>query len=246
MTSQFDELAALYENMAEWPFRKYCEIPSVFDALGDVSGLDIFDFGCGNGLYSRMLKKQGAHRVVGYDQSMGMLDYARRREEKEQLGIEFTTAINSDLLNKFDVVVAIYVLPYAGDVSTLDAMCASMASLLKPGGRLITLPIHPDYCPRPDYYETYGLRLIPAGDDNARDASEVTLDLCQPPYDIQVTAYYWTADALERALNQAGFKRVHWRKNQPTPEGLERLGAHYWKNYKDSPHAAILDCSMGH
>ncbi|UTA81239.1 hypothetical protein J4377_07165 [Halomonas sp. XH26] len=48
MSQQFDELAALYEKMAEWPFRKYCEIPSTIEALGDISGLSILDFGCGS------------------------------------------------------------------------------------------------------------------------------------------------------------------------------------------------------
>ncbi|MFC6340238.1 methyltransferase domain-containing protein [Pseudomonas sp. CCM 7891] len=245
MTSQFDELAALYDNMAEWPFRKHCEIPSVLDVLGDVSGLSIFDFGCGNGLYSRILKKHGAKKVVGYDQSIGMLDYARRREEKEQLGIEFTSTVSPDLLNQFDLVISIYVLPYASNTQELNAMCQSMASLLKPGGRLITLPIHPDYNPNPNYYEAYGFRLAPVHEHHTDDASVVTLDLCHPPYDAQVKAYYWTADTLENALTRAGFKTIHWRKHHINTSGLELLGQPYWKNYIDSPHAAIIDCIIG-
>lgn len=245
MSSQFDELAALYDNMADWPFRKYCEIPSVLDVVGDVSELSVFDFGCGNGLYSRMLKKQGAKKVVGYDQSTGMLDYARRREEKEQLGIEFNSEITSSLLSKFDLAISIYVLPYAADVQALDSMCQSMASVLKPGGRLITLPIHPDFCVRANYYEDYGFRLIPDHKSQKSDASTVILDLCKPPYDTQVDAYYWTAAALEASLNRSGFSSIHWRKHRVDREGFEFLGQQYWQNYINSPHAAILDCTLG-
>lgn len=244
MSSQFDELAALYNNMAEWPFRKYCEIPSVLSVLGDVSNLALFDFGCGNGLYSRILKQHGAKRVVGYDQSIGMYDYARRREEKEKLGIEYTSSIMPHHRHSFDVVISVYVLPYAPSLHALDSMCAEMTSLLKPGGRLITLPIHPDFCPTPSFYEEYGFRLIPTETEGSQDASIVTLDLCHPPYDIQVQAYYWSASSLEASLRKASATTIRWHEHHITTSGMEILGEAFWKNYISYPHAAIIDCTI--
>ena len=124
MESQFDELAGLYENMATWPFRQDMEIPTVLGLLGDLSGRDVLDFGCGTGMYSRWIKERGARRVVGYDVSEGMLAYARRREEKERLGLSFASQLTPDLEAAFDVVLSVYVLPYATTVDELAALCA--------------------------------------------------------------------------------------------------------------------------
>ncbi|HTF86671.1 MAG TPA: methyltransferase domain-containing protein [Niabella sp.] len=69
---QFDDLSSLYEDMASWPFRKEIETPSVLETLGDVRGKDVLDFGCGDGTYSRILKRLGARRVVGFDVADGI------------------------------------------------------------------------------------------------------------------------------------------------------------------------------
>ncbi|EPX56861.1 hypothetical protein D187_007296 [Cystobacter fuscus DSM 2262] len=128
--------------------------------LGSVEQMDVLDFGCGSGLYSRLLKERGARRVVGYDEAEGMLRYASRREEKERRGIEYTSRLADRLEGQFDVVLGVYVLPYASTREGLHAMCASMSRLLRPGGRLLTLPIHPAYEGDPEYYRPYGLRLV--------------------------------------------------------------------------------------
>lgn len=126
MSQQFDELAALYEKMAEWPFRKCCEIPSTIETIGDLSGLSILDFGCGSGFYTRLLKKNGAKEVVGYDISSGMISYARRREEKEQHGISYIDNKDNIPEKHFDIVLSVYTLPYAKNLSGLMELCSDM------------------------------------------------------------------------------------------------------------------------
>lgn len=240
MESQFDELASLYEDMAQWPFRKQMEIPNVFAVLGDLTGRDVLDFGCGNGMYSRWMKARGARRVVGYDVSDGMLQYARRREEKERLGIEHTSNLSADLDGRFDLVLAVYVLPYATTREELDAMCASMARPLRPGGRLVALPIHPDYVRETSYYEQYGFRMTPDGPDV--DGGKVRLDLCKPPYDATVTAYYWNKDSLESAMHGAGFRPVQWVSHGLLSREENDEAGGFMRPYWRKPHAAIMNC----
>ncbi len=244
MDSQFNELAALYENTMSWPFRRDCEVPTVLNTLGDLSGLDVLDFGCGSGFYSREMKALGARRVVGYDEAEGMLDYCRRREEKQQLGLEFTSSITPQMEGAFDLVLAVYVLPYAADHEALLAMCGKMGSLLKPGGRLVTLPIHPSYRHEPSYYERYGFRLVSDNDRLYQDGCEVILHLIRDPYDEKVTAYYWSADTLERTLSAVGFEPPRWLPHQITEAGLNQLGDAFWEPYRAQPHAGLLECRL--
>lgn len=171
---QFETLATLYEDMANWPFRKDIERPAVLDRLGNISGLNILDFGCGSGHYSRLLKSQGAARVVGYDVAGGMLQYAKTREQAEHQGIEYVSDLTG-LTGQFDLVLAVYVLPYASTRTDLINMVKSMVILLRPGGRLLTLPLNPDYASEPSYYISYGFQLT--SDTPHQDGTEVYLRL---------------------------------------------------------------------
>lgn len=158
----------------------------VFATLGDVRERDILDFGCGTGMYSRWLEERGARRVVGYDISEGMLSYARRREEKERLGISYSSELSArSMVSSISSLECTSCLTRAL-FEELCELCALMVRALKPGGRLVTLPVHPAYARDRKYYEPYGIRLVPLGED--KDGGQVQLDICKEPYDISVGA----------------------------------------------------------
>ena len=240
---QFDQLGALYEDMATWPFRKYIETPSVFATLGPLQGLDVLEFGCGSGYYARLLKRAGALTVVGYDLAEGMLDYGRRCAQRDGLDISFRSVLDDDSSGVFDVVLAVYVLPYATTPAELDQMAAQMMAPLRAGGRLIALPIHPHYAPAPSYYEGCGFMLTP--DDSAqpyRDGGRLRLDLRYRQYAASVHAWYWSQRAIETALRKAGADSIQWSnpKLAATHDLLEVPPA--LQAYVDAPHAAIIEC----
>jgi SAM-dependent methyltransferase len=239
--SQFDELAALYEDMALLPWRRNLEIPTVLGLLGDLTDQDVLDIGCGSGLYCRKLAQGGARRVVGLDEAEGMLEYARRREHTEGLGVEYVTGpLPADLRGAFTLALGVYVLPYASTPDELLALCRQAADALQPGGRFITLPVHPDYDGTPDYYAHYGFRVY-SGQPRI-DAAPVTLDLRFDAHDVTVTAYYWTRRTLEETLHAAGFTTVTWRDYVLTPAAKADHGEPFWRAYLTRPHAAILEC----
>ncbi len=245
--SQFDALADLYQDMSDWPFRRYIETPSVMRRIGEVRGLEVLDFGCGAGTYARLLKRAGARRSVGYDPAEGMLAGARRQAEREGLEIDFVASLDAAMHGRFDRVLAVYVLPYAQNRSELERLCAQMIAPLKPGGRLLTLPIHPDYEPEPAYYERYGFRMTPA-DPQAphRDGERIKLDLFyQQRYEASVEAWYWSREAIETAMQRAGAASVDW--HQPSAHAVDgsqpptaELG-----DYLRKPHAALVECVRG-
>lgn len=130
--SQFDTAVAAYESsMEEMPFREHVEAYSFLNAVGDIVGRDVLDLGCGSGLYTRRLRRAGAARAVGVDESAAMVEHARRREEREGLGVEYLAANAADpdagalpgIAESFDVVTAVYVLPYASSREALHGFC---------------------------------------------------------------------------------------------------------------------------
>ncbi|MGW7519512.1 class I SAM-dependent methyltransferase [Streptomyces sp. NPDC054796] len=238
-SSQFDALAQMYEEFSELPFRRHMEFPTVFSLLGEVSGLRLLDLGCGSGVYSRLLAASGADAVTGLDESAGMIDYAVRREERERLGVDFHCGpLPHHLKGTFDLVLAVYVLPYATRYQELVAMCRTAGEALRPGGRLLTLPVNPDFHPDPGYYAPYGFRL--SAEAPREDGSPVGLHLRFGRHDAHVTARYWTRPTLEKALSEAGFTGHTWRAHQVSPESV---GDPFFQPYLDVPHAAVIETS---
>src|SRR5262245_18153868 len=146
-TDQFAALGRAYEETLKLPLRRYLEIPGLLDAIGDTTGLSVLDIGCGTGAYTRLLKGLGANRVVGLDASPGMLQAARDIEHVEQSGIDYVHGDVSEAagLGEFDLVTAVYVLPYADSRDRLDAMLQAIHTLVGENGRFVTLTINPDF-----------------------------------------------------------------------------------------------------
>ncbi|MGH8779239.1 class I SAM-dependent methyltransferase [Paraburkholderia sp.] len=241
--AQFDELAPMYEDMANWPFRKDIEIPSVLETIGEVTSLDVLDYGCGTASYARWLKARGAHRVVGYDPTTGMLNYARARAEKEGSDIPFIQELTPELNEKFDLVLAVYILPFATTRDELNSMCAEMARLLRPNGRLVTLPIHPDYDSRPSYYEDYGFKLVAHDHERAphADGGRVRLELSYKEHRASVDAWYWSKATLEDALSEAGLTDIRWVDPHAPAYADSASAPDSLRAYLDRPHTVVIE-----
>jgi SAM-dependent methyltransferase len=209
---QFEDLAYLYEHSFEvWPYRRDVEQHSVSAALGDVAGLAALDLGCGAGSYTRWLAGQGARPVVGVDGAAGMIDYAQRREDEEPSGAVFALQDASEPISgRFDVVLAVHLLPYAETVETLTAMCATArAALSGPGKRFVTVTINPGFATDPGYYTRYGFDLIVSSAE-LHDGDPVRLRSEFLGGRIDVTPHYWSRATQEKALVDAGFRHVTW------------------------------------
>ncbi|MGW4383227.1 class I SAM-dependent methyltransferase [Kitasatospora sp. NPDC004531] len=244
MTSPFDTLPAAYDDFSATPFRTFLETPSVLRALGDLRGTAVLDLGCGSGYYTRLLRRNGAARVTGADVSAGMVAHARAEEAARPLGVDYLLgALPEPRAGTFDLVLAVYVLPYATTRAELGRLCATAARALRPGGRFVTLPLHPAVRPHAVSYERYGFRLssaVPPADVPPVDGSAVVLNLHADPQ--PVTARYWSREALELALRDAGFGSPRWTELAVTAPGVAAHGAAYWQGYLAHPHTVIVDC----
>jgi 2-polyprenyl-3-methyl-5-hydroxy-6-metoxy-1,4-benzoquinol methylase len=104
-----------------------------------LGNLNILDLGCGPGLYSEILAKEG-HNVTGVDFSSHSIKYAKKEANKKNLDIKY---INEDYLeldleeNSFDLVILIYtdfgvLLPHER-----DQLLETIKKILKPEGTFI-------------------------------------------------------------------------------------------------------------
>lgn len=140
------------KNAAQWAkdvragfdsYRDHFTLPAFLAVLPSLKGLDVVDFGCGEGSNTRHFASLGAH-VTGIDLSEQMLNAARSEEHEHPLGINYRLASFSTC-------------PELGDDS-YDAVLSTMAlmdgpdfagamreayRILKPGGFLAFSILHP-------------------------------------------------------------------------------------------------------
>ena len=138
--AQYDAIAEAYQDSKQLPFRKAIERHTLFEALGDIRGLTVLDLACGGGFYTRLLKRAGAGRVTGVDVSAEMIRLARREEAREPLGCAYVCGDVADFEPEpaaADLVVAMYLLHYAGTREKLHRFLRVCRRALRAGGRLV-------------------------------------------------------------------------------------------------------------
>jgi len=116
----------------------FCVPESVVNALGDVSGLDVVELGCGTAYVSAWLAKRGA-RPVGVDPAPAQLATAREMQKEFDLEFPLVEAIGEDVPlpnESFDLAVSEYGASIWADPYR---WIPEAARLLRPGGRLVFL-----------------------------------------------------------------------------------------------------------
>ncbi|WP_029089131.1 class I SAM-dependent methyltransferase [Brevibacterium album] len=116
--------------------------------LGDITGRQVLDVGCGAGQCTRWLAEHGA-TATGVDLSSGMLEQASRlsRENPLREGSVPPTFLQADARSlpfpsgSFDIACSSYgALPFVKDA---DAVLAEAARVLRPGGLWVFSVTHP-------------------------------------------------------------------------------------------------------
>jgi SAM-dependent methyltransferase len=234
--TQYDAIAAPYQRSKESPVRRYIESYTFFGLLGDVAGLAVLDLACGDGFYTREIRRRGARRALGVDISTAMIELARAQQRGDDPALEYLVRDVQDLpdLGPFDVVTAAYLLHYARDVDELGRMCRSIARQLPPGGRLVAINENPEQ-PESRYagYLRYGFSKSVASPRG--EGSPITYAMISGRELFRFEAYHYERATYERALAATGFVDVRWEPLRLDPQGLAVLGAEYWSEYLGNP-----------
>jgi SAM-dependent methyltransferase len=240
MVARYDESFTLI------PLRRFVEVPSVFQVVGDVAGLSILDLACGTGYYAKEFRRRGASRVVGVDVSEEMNRATRAREKIEKLGVEYFLGDAGALehLGDFDLVTGIHLLHYATSYKHLQGMCESISRNLRSGGRFIGYQLNYEICRAPHYYDKYCFNVRIS--EEVEDGQPFTFSVTLGPYTTpELTAHYWSKKSLESVLRDSELTDIRWVVPTPSPDGIETHGADFWADLIRSPFELIVTCRKG-
>ncbi len=144
----WDEAAPVWVSFMEEGgdyHHKYIILPEVYRLIDAQQDEKILDVACGEGTVARHLAKNGA-KVTGIDMSK-MLDFAIKREEKEQLGISFVRLNATQLSEKFsagsfDKIMCNMALM---DIDDYERVLQQISQVLKENGIFVFSILHPAF-----------------------------------------------------------------------------------------------------
>jgi toxoflavin synthase len=125
--TQYDAIAESYRRSDATIIKNEIVKPSFLRMVGDVGGSNVIDLACGSGFATRLTKEEERQRPLGIDYFVG--DASR---------FDFAA------LGSFDLVTAVFLLPYARDRAELNTMCRNVAGCLNESGRFINVLPNPD------------------------------------------------------------------------------------------------------
>jgi SAM-dependent methyltransferase len=241
MSEKYDgagEQYAHFKNTATLPLP---ERYTFLKLAGDLRGLRVMDLACGTGVYTRLLKHQGATRMVGVDISPDMVQQALQQEREAPLGIEFVVedALKMKPTHAFDLVTAVYLLNYASTREELRGMFRCAAGQLEGDGRFVSVTTHPDFSLSKPNWTKYGLSVRELVDEGERVLCSTEFHV-QPP--LHMSCFNWKKHVYEWAAREAGFQRLTWHELEIPPEELRTRGAEYWRDYQENPLLLALVC----
>lgn len=223
--NNYDQLAAKYRETDLKPDKHFSILPTVLQAVSDLSGKTVLDLGCGSGFFSRAFADAGASSVLGVDSSTAQIDLAKkepRANVKYLVEDVFKTS-----LSKADVVCAPFLVNYLPSKAEIAVFLKKVKEALIEGGRaifVIDLPSGRDL-------KKYGARKTVHG--AYRDGTPMTLALFDGKENLicVLEAYYIEPSTFEAALKEAGFSTVHKVTPTVSKAGLDLYGEEYWRSY---------------
>jgi ubiquinone/menaquinone biosynthesis C-methylase UbiE len=243
MDTDYDQIAEQYQRAKLQPWRTHIERYTLLRLVGDAAGKAVIDLACGEGYYTRALRRLGAARVVGVDLSQAMIGLAEKEEARRPLGVEYRVGdVRAlEVPEEFDLVFAAYLLNYARTAEELAQMCRAVARALKPGGRFVTANTSPvgvdaDFPAGP----TYGFSRRLKGE--LVEGAPIIWEFFLAEGAIEVTNYYLSVKTMEEVFGAAGLREVRWHAPEVSPEGVRELGQEYWADFLAHPPVAFIEC----
>jgi ubiquinone/menaquinone biosynthesis C-methylase UbiE len=246
MHVDYDDISLAYKIVhGELKVKKHAEEFTYLNLLGDVQGKTVLDLACGEGRFSRTIKRRGARQVVGVDISASMIELARQAENQQPLG---TTYIHGDVaalgtIGSFDLVSAAFLFNYAASKEALLALCRTAYNNLKPGGKLVASVNATPLFPPLNNQATRKYGYLVQSRSPLREGDAVHYSFFTGSHSIRLLNYHWSTVTYEWALREAGFGACSWQAPSISPQGLEQHGREFWRDFLLEPNFICLECT---
>lgn len=251
MTDQaHHEVAARWnQNADQWTddvrngydvYRDLFTFPAFVEFLPDITGLDIIDFGCGEGTNTRHFAKMGA-KVTGIDISQGLIEHARQAEIEDPVGVTYKVASYSSETglpaSSFDAVISTMALMDGPD---FQGAMHEAYRLIRPGGFIAFSVLHPCFITpglqwqKDEHGQTTGLSVARYFDRSTftenwkfgnRPKDENVIPFAVPRFPRTIGDYL-------NALASAGFRIARIEEPQPTEDACKIVPRFSrWRNF---------------
>ena len=210
--AEYDAIADEYRDSKQLPFRLFIERYTLFNILGNINGSRVLDMACGDGFYTRLLKRAGAATVTGIDISAEMVRLAEQAEAEHPLGCTYVQQDVStfEASATVDVVVAVYLLNYARTADQLLRFCRVCHDSLRPGGRVVGFNDNIRNPPKGTVsWEEYGLEKTCRPDPEEGDVIRYTITNSDGTQ-FKFNNFYLSPETYRKAFRDAGFREFRW------------------------------------
>ena len=215
MSSQaYDAIAERYRDSKWLLFRHCIERYTLTALLDNLQGRTVLDLACGEGVYARQFKRDGAAEVTGVDISPAMIALAEAEERSEPLGCRYACADAAAFrpAAPVDVVTAIYLLNYARTAEEVVRFGRACFRALRPGGQVVGFNDNVRKPPRPGdaSLAKYGLERTSAGHP-LREGDAIRYRITNhDERTFEFENYYLKPATYEGAMRDAGFDDFCW------------------------------------
>jgi len=208
-------------NPHGWFYNEFLEMPTTLKLLGVVKNKKILDFGCGTGIYAKLLTSMGA-KVKGFDISKEMLEIAKK--ENPTLDLKEGSGYKIPFDEKFDIVVSALTVHYLKD---WNKMFREVARVLKRGGIFVFSTGNPVHDTR-EKLEINGKRMVVFGDYfKERRISNIWRD--NYGKEMQMSFYHKTYETIIKTILNNNFEIVDYKDCFP----LKRAKKLFPEDYAD-------------
>ena len=232
--AEYDAIAGAYKDSKQLSFRKYIEEYTLFETLGDISGVKALDLACGEGFYTRKLKRAGAGEVLGVDVSAEMIRLAEAEERARPAGCRYLHRDAAALVldEPVDLVVAMYLLNYARDADELHRFVRAAHGALKPGGRFVGFNDNVLNAPGGTVsYARYGFEKEYT--ETPSDGDPIVYRFTNDDGTrFEFNNYFLSPGNYHLAFEEAGFAGFHWIDPQLHPSEQDNR---FWDEFMAAP-----------
>jgi len=231
----YDEnLSTIFRKSDEKPDKQFSFLPTIMNIVGNPSGKEVLDLGCGDGFFTIALAKSGAKHVIGIDNSVEQIRLANEKQHPDNISYVLSD-IFKDKLPSTDIVLSPFVVNYSQNTDELKFLFENIYQGLNVGGKVVfVLDL-----PKGKDLKKFG--SIKTLKDNPVDGDEIKIDLYNDNQLIcTLFSHYYKPETIKKTLSDLGFKNITWHNPIVSDEGIDKFGKDFWNNFIEDSELGYL------